>query len=111
MEERREHDAGHLGDGIAVQGDGGDLCDGGMNIVQLEGGIFMKIENEHEVRETIAIICEWLRLQSDKERYEAGKAYHGNYESSTAGIARELCFKILDAAECEGCGGCRLCGS
>lgn len=55
-------------------------------------------------KEAIERICEYL------EKSEMGNAQLcAGEEKESAALARELCYRLLDAASANGAGGCPLC--
>lgn len=60
--------------------------------------------NEQEAREHLAAICQWLE---NGATHETSPTYID--ETVAADIAREFSHVMLNAAQCDGMGGCRLC--
>ncbi len=61
--------------------------------------------NEELANEMINRICEWLKVGAPTVQRQY------IYESASSDLAREMSYKLLDAADADGEGGCRLCQS
>lgn len=61
----------------------------------------------NDIDELVNQVCECLR--SDVRRYDIDNWKSG--EHPTTKIAREICHKLLNAAEANSLGGCQLCQS
>ena len=63
----------------------------------------MKIRDKEDAQEAIEQICEWLSL-NDNPSKKCG-------ESEATDLARGWSRELLEAASCNGLGGCLLCQS